>query len=239
MYWLRSVVYERWWWRCAVGRVLRAEEFARWWWGSVHVKGVKGKRYFFVACIHIIIYCVRLRRCRHGSSRKKQKRSVGLTRAIPPSGPPRSPPLCYAHERECARTLHSRPLVEVWGGKWQRCVGQTARALSRSPENRTYMLGGGWCRFGDRREEEKGSYARSMCVRLRTAAVRANGSASNMAAAVARAHDRANSARPIPGRSTATTTTRYSLQFSQSRCTFFLSAVFANSSFHTYYFFPL
>jgi len=55
--------------------------------------------------------------------------------------------------------------------------------------------------------EGKGSYARSMCVRLRTAAVRANGSASNMAAAAARAHARANSARPGPGRSTATTTT--------------------------------
>jgi len=67
------------------------------------------------------------------------------------------------------------------------------------------------------------SCARSMCVRLRAAAaaVRANGSASNMAAAAARARHRANSARPEPGRSTATATTRYSLQFSQSRCTFF------------------
>lgn len=130
-----------------------------------------------------------LRRCRR-SSRRKTERSVGLTRAIPPPSPTIA--ACYVPLTNSRAPAHFTPVVQ-WKCEWRRSRRPYA---ARAPANRACMLGGGCRRFGDRRVEW-GSYARSMCVRLRAATVRANGSESNMAAA-ARAHDRANSARPGP-----------------------------------------
>lgn len=128
-------------WRCAVGRVSRAEEFARWWWGSVHEKGVKGKRYFFVACIRIIIYYACCLVCNvagaalGGKQKSTPKRRYNAP--DPPSGPPR--------DRRPLDSAHKRARVDVWVA--------TARRpnAARAPANRACTsLGGGCLLLGDR-----------------------------------------------------------------------------------------